>query len=259
MTITNNQLLFAFILSLLAGLSTGIGSILAFLIGRTDRSFLAGILGFSAGIMIYVSMIEIFVEARSYLELVYSASKGYGLTILAFFWGILLIALLDKLIPEEKNLPKVHDYKLMRMGLFSAIAIALHNFPEGIATFTSAIQDPVLGISITIAIMIHNIPEGISVSIPIYYATGSKMKGFIYSFLSGLSEPLGALLSYWFLLRYLSNTIFGIILAAVAGIMVYISIDELLPTAEKYGEHKIVMYGLVLGMVVIAFSLLIFT
>jgi ZIP family zinc transporter len=107
--------------------------------------------------------------------------------------------------------------------------------------------------------MIHNIPEGISVSIPIYYATGSKMKGFIYSFLSGLSEPLGALLGYWFLLRYLSNTIFGIILAAVAGIMVYISIDELLPTAEKYGEHKIVMYGLVLGMVVIAFSLLIFT
>ena len=135
--------------------------------------------------MIYVSMIEIFVEARSYLELVYSASKGYGLTILAFL-GILLIALLDKLIPEEKNLPKVHDYKLMRMGLFSAIAIALHNFPEGIATFTSAIQDPVLGISITIAIMIHNIPEGISVSIPIYYATGSKMKGFIYSFIGSI-------------------------------------------------------------------------
>jgi ZIP family zinc transporter len=144
------------------------------------------------------------------------------------------------------------------MGLLSALAIGIHNFPEGIATFVGALQDPALGISIAVAIAIHNIPEGIAVSVPIFYATGSRKKAFGLSFLSGLSEPAGALLGYFLILRYATDTLFGLLFAAVAGIMVFISLDELLPTAEKYGEHHIAMYGVVAGMAVMAASLVLF-
>jgi ZIP family zinc transporter len=144
------------------------------------------------------------------------------------------------------------------MGLFSALAIAIHNFPEGIATFTGALQDPALGVSIAVAIAIHNIPEGIAVSVPLYYATGSKKKAFIWSALSGLSEPVGAVVGYFLLMQFFNELMFGILFAGVAGIMVYISLDELLPTAEKYGEHHIAIYGVISGMVVMAVSLLLF-
>jgi ZIP family zinc transporter len=153
---------------------------------------------------------------------------------------------------------KVDNDSLLRMGLFSALAIAIHNFPEGIATFMSAIQDPKLGISIAVAVAIHNIPEGIAVSIPVYYATGNRKKAFMYSFLSGLSEPLGAIVGFILLRRFISPSLFGIIFASVAGIMVYISLDELMPTAEKYGHHHISIYGLIAGMAVMALSLLMF-
>ena len=146
----------------------------------------------------------------------------------------------------------------MRMGLFSALAIAIHNFPEGLATFMSALADPALGISIAVAIAIHNIPEGLSVSAPIYYATGSRKKAFVWSFLSGLSEPVGALLGYFLLRTFFNEATFGAIFASVAGIMVYISLDELLPTAEEYGEHHIAIFGLVIGMLVMAISLVLF-
>jgi ZIP family zinc transporter len=146
--------------------------------------------------------------------------------------------------------------KLLRMGMFSAIAIAIHNFPEGLATFMAGLHDPVMGVSIAVALAIHNIPEGIAVSVPIYYSTGSRKKAFFLSFLSGLSEPVGALIGYFVLLSFFNNTTFGIVFAAVAGIMVYISLDELLPTAEKYGEHHIAIYGLITGMAVMALSLL---
>ena len=141
---------------------------------------------------------------------------------------------------------------LLRMGMFSALAIAIHNFPEGLATFTSALADPTLGISIAVAIAIHNIPE------PLYYATGSKKKAFFYSFASGLSEPVGALVGYGLFYKYFNDITFGLLFASVAGIMVFISIDELLPTAEKYGEHHLAIYGLIAGMIVMAFSLLLF-
>jgi ZIP family zinc transporter len=147
---------------------------------------------------------------------------------------------------------------LLRMGMFSALAIAIHNFPEGLATFTSALADPTLGISIAVAIAIHNIPEGIAVSVPLYYATGSKKKAFFYSFASGLSEPVGALVGYGLFYKYFNDITFGLLFAGVAGIMVFISIDELLPTAEKYGEHHLAIYGLIAGMLVMAFSLLLF-
>jgi len=264
-----NKVLFAFGLTLFAGLSTGIGSALAFYTKQTNKKFLSAALGFSAGVMIYVSMVEIFVKARASLELVYGATKGYWVTTIGFFAGIALIAIIDKFVPSGENPHEARDVKemkdenqgdpeLLRMGLFSALAIAIHNFPEGLATFASAIQDPTLGISIAVAIAIHNIPEGIAVSVPIYFATGSKKKAFLYSFLSGLSEPLGAILGYFLLMRFFNEAMFGVIFAAVAGIMVYISLDELLPTAEKYGEHHIAIYGLISGMAVMAISLLMF-
>lgn len=264
-------ILFALGLTLFAGLSTGIGSALAFFSKKTNESFLSGALGFSAGVMIYVSMIEIFVKARASLENYYgSASKGYLITTLAFFAGIALIAIIDKLVPNHENPHEIHDgiemeqtevsknKSLMRMGMFSALAIAIHNFPEGLATFMSAIQDPKLGVSIAVAIAIHNIPEGIAVSVPIFYATGSKKKAFLFSFLSGLSEPVGALIGFFLLRNFLSEALFGIVFASVAGIMVYISLDELLPTAEKYGKHHIAIGGLIAGMAIMAVSLVLF-
>jgi ZIP family zinc transporter len=269
LAINMERVWFAFALTIFAGLSTGIGSALAFYTKQTNKKFLSAALGFSAGVMIYVSMIEIFVKARASLEGIYGVSRGYLITTVAFFGGIAMIALIDKLVPSGENPHEIHDVKemengrtrdpaLLRMGMFSALAIAIHNFPEGLATFTAAIQDPTLGISIAVAIAIHNIPEGIAVSVPIYFATGSKRKAFFYSFLSGLSEPLGAAVGYFLLLRYFSEATFGIVFAGVAGIMVYISLDELLPTAEKYGEHHIAIYGLISGMVVMAVSLVLF-
>jgi ZIP family zinc transporter len=148
--------------------------------------------------------------------------------------------------------------KLYRMGMFTAMAIAIHNFPEGLATFVSALKDVRLGTAIAVAIAIHNIPEGIAVSIPIYYATGSRRKAFYYSFLSGLSEPVGALIGYAIVFSFFSETVFGILFASVAGIMVFISLDELLPTAREYGQHHLAAYGLVGGMMLMALSLLMF-
>ena len=263
--------LFAFSLTLMAGLSTGIGSALAFFAKTTNTRFLTASLGFSAGVMIYVSFVEIFVKARESLEAALGPFQGYLITTLAFFAGIVLIAGIDFLVPDFENphelrdvedIPdqdlKINKKNLQRMGMFSALAIAIHNFPEGIATFVGALADPALGVSIAVAIAIHNIPEGIAVSVPIFYATGSRKKAFGLSFLSGLSEPAGAVIGYFLVLRYFSDALFGVMFAAVAGIMVFISLDELLPTAEKYGEHHIAMYGVVAGMIVMAASLVLF-
>jgi ZIP family zinc transporter len=270
---TTNEILFAFSLTLFAGLATGVGSALAFFTKQTNTRFLTASLGFSAGVMIYVSMVEIFVKGRAALESVAGPSLGYLYTTLAFFGGILIIAIIDKLVPSFENPHEVHDSSelmsvdaaelkkrknLHRMGMFSALAIAIHNFPEGLATFVGGLQDPALGISIAVAIAIHNIPEGIAVSVPLYFATGSRKKAFFYSFLSGLSEPVGAMIGYFLLLPYFNDFIFGLLFAVVAGIMVFISLDELLPTAEKYGEHHVAMYGVVAGMAVMAISLVLF-
>ena len=258
---------FAISLTVIAGLSTGIGSLLAFLSKSFNPKLLAGTLGFSAGVMVYVSMIEIFAKAKDSLAEVYGEKMGFLWTTVAFFVGIALIAIIDRLVPEAENPHEIDkanaDTKsgrssLMRMGLFSALAIGIHNFPEGLATFMGALSDPALGISITIAIAIHNIPEGIAVSMPIYYATGSRRKAFVYSSLSGFAEPIGALVGYFLLRQIFGESMFGFTFAAVAGIMVYISLDELLPTAEKYGEHHIAIYGLIGGMVVMAASLVLF-
>ncbi|PLR79919.1 zinc transporter ZupT [Bacillus canaveralius] len=266
------NILFAFGLTLMAGLATGIGSVLAFFTSTTNTKFLSVSLGFSAGVMIYVSMIEIFVKAKDALVGSLGVELGNWVTVAGFFGGILLIALIDKFIPKQGNpheLKKVEDMtkpekavngdpQLLKMGTFTALAIAIHNFPEGIATFTSALQNPGLGIAIAVAIAIHNIPEGIAVSVPVYFATGDKKKAFKLSFLSGLSEPVGAIVAYFILMPFLNDIMFGVIFAAVAGIMVFISVDELLPAAKKYDEEHLSIYGLVGGMAVMAVSLLLF-
>lgn len=263
----NHNVLFAFLLTLLAGLSTGIGSCIAFMAKQTNRKFLSVSLGFSAGVMIYVSMIEIFFEAQNSLIAQLGELKGSWATVLAFFGGMLVIAIIDRLIPAEENPHEVKSVegeetskpkKLMRMGLFTALAIALHNFPEGLATFVSAMQEPSVAIPIVVAIAIHNIPEGIAVSVPIYQATGSKSKAFCYSFLSGLAEPIGALIGWLILMPFMNDIMFGIVFASVAGIMVFISFDELLPAAREYGEHHLSIYGLISGMAIMAVSLLLF-
>ena len=264
-----NQVLFAFGLTLFAGLSTGIGSAIAFFAKRTNTKFLSVALGFSAGVMIYVSFVEIIQKANDSLTESLGTTSGWWVTVASFFGGILLIGIIDKFIPsienphelrgvEEMHMSPDKDQKLMRMGTFTALAIAIHNFPEGLATFTAALTEPSLGIAIAVAIAIHNIPEGIAVSVPIYYATNSKKKAFTLSFLSGLAEPVGALIGYLLLMPFLNNVVFGILFAGVAGIMVFISLDELLPAAQKYGEHHLSIYGLIAGMLVMAISLILF-
>lgn len=290
------QIMLPFILTLFAGLSTGVGSLIAFAAKKTNKRFLSLSLGFSAGVMIYVSMIEIFVKAKDSLVAELGTKGGSWATVAAFFGGIFLIAIIDKLIPSEENpheakrvvadckrskgekcekcaakescevreeclkeeVDAPQKSKLMRMGVFTALAIAVHNFPEGLATFVSALQDPSIAIPIVAAIAIHNVPEGIAVSVPIYQATGSRKKAFFYSFISGLAEPVGAVIGWLLLMPVMNDIVFGVIFAGVAGIMVFISVDELLPAAREYGEHHISIYGLIAGMMVMAVSLLLF-
>lgn len=265
----DGNVLLAFTVTLFAGLATGIGSLLAFFTKTTNTKFLSFSLGFSAGVMIYISMVEIFFKAQESLIGELGETRGSWATALSFFGGMLLIGLIDRLIPQagnphevkkvedmDKNPAKVKDEQLLKMGTFTAFAIALHNFPEGIATFVATLQDPALGIPIAIAVAIHNIPEGIAISVPIYYATGSRRKAFRLSFLSGLAEPAGAIIAFLLLMPFLTETLFGIIFASVAGIMVFISIDELIPAAKRYDETHTSIYGVVSGMAVMALSLL---
>ena len=302
------DVLYAFILTALAGISTMVGSFFVFFAKKNLEKFLAVSLGFSAGVMIYVSMIEIFPKAMGYISSSAGEMLGGYLCVIAFFVGIVLVALLDRFLPKvnvykassEKNKKKFlqkmshtglvklsvtksrlilkktnqnsckkffsqsntemqeteNKNKLFRLGVFTALALIIHNFPEGLATFMSALQDPGIAIVVAIAIAIHNIPEGIAVAMPIYYATGSKRKAFFYSFISGLAEPVGAVVGYLLFLPVMSDLVFGMIFAGVAGMMMLISLDELLPAAREYGKPYLAMYGLICGMFVMALSLL---
>ena len=263
----------AFGVTLFAWLATGIGSALAYFARRTNLSFLAISLGFSGCVMVYVSFAEILRKGESLLVTLHGPTTGAWMTAGGFFAGLVTMAIIDWLVPDTSNpheftpREELIDYqthhdatvpqaKLLRMGLFSALAIAIHNFPEGLATFLAALEDPHLGVAIGIAIAIHNIPEGISVSVPIFYATGNRRRAFGLSFLSGLSEPVGAVVGYLILRTFLTPGVLGITFALVAGVMVYISLDELLPTAREYGAGHQVLGGLLAGMAVMALSLL---
>lgn len=261
----NQTILIAFLLTLFAGLSTGIGSLIAFVAKRTNTNFLSLALGLSAGVMIYVSFMEMLPKSLESLSDILGEKTGMLYMILGLFGGIALIALIDFLIPESRNPHEMHGVEEMRSndrlkqtGIITAITIAIHNFPEGIATFMSALNSLEVAIPITVAIAIHNIPEGIAVAVPIYHSTVSKKKAFWLSFASGLAEPVGALIAFLFLLPFWTPMINGFILAAIAGIMIYISLDELLPSAEKYGKHHLSIIGLVAGMAVMAMSLFLF-
>jgi len=265
------DVLLAFGLTLFAGLSTGIGSAIAFFTRTTNTKFLSVSLGFSAGVMIYISFMEILPKSMEIMTSDAGLRTGNLIAVIAFFTGMILIALIDRMVPTFENPHEVrrveeiknnHDdfrrRKLYRMGMMSALAIAIHNFPEGLATFIVALQDLKLGLPIAVAIAIHNIPEGIAVSVPIYYATGSRKKAFKYSFLSGLAEPVGAIVGFLIFMPFMNDILFGFIFASVAGIMVFISVDELLPAAREYDEAHLSLYGLMGGMAVMALSLILF-
>ena len=284
-------------ITLLAGLATGIGSIIAFTAQRTNYRLLSVATGYSAGVMLYESLVEKYFKGLTALTERFGDYWGHWVNAGSFFGGMLLIGLIDNLIPAGENpheirtetetrplhddqaplapSPEVrqalhlehghaHDHhKLMRMGLFTALAIGIHNFPEGLATFLAALENPHLGVAIAIAIALHNIPEGISVSVPIFYATGDRKRAFLYSMLSGIAEPVGAGVAY-LILFFVSGgeggvvppELMGILFGGVAGIMVYISLDELLPTSRAYGKGHDSLFGLVAGMAVMALSLL---
>ncbi|MEG2772312.1 MAG: zinc transporter ZupT [Alistipes sp.] len=262
----DNNILYPLLLTLGAGLATGIGSTIAFFAHRTNKRLLSFSLGLSGGVMMYVSFVELFQQSQIALVAEWGAKSGLLITVAAFFTGMLLIGIIDRMVPSAENPHEargVEDMnrhpkhrKLMRMGMMTALAIAIHNFPEGIATFTTAVDNVSLGVAIAVAVAIHNIPEGIAVSIPIYFATGDRMKAFKLSLLSGLAEPVGAVLAWLILMPFMSGTLMGCVLAVVAGIMVFISIDELLPAAREYGEPHVALYGVVSGMAIMAGSLI---
>ncbi len=261
-----HNLIYALVLTLAAGLATGIGSLIALVARRTNKSLLAFSLGLSAGVMIYVSFVELFAHAQESLAHNFGEQMGVLYAVLALFGGIALIAIIDLIIPSAENPHEARcvedidspqkNKSLKRMGIMTAVAIAIHNFPEGIATFATAYEDSSLGLAIAAAVAIHNIPEGIAVSIPIYYATASRRKAFWYSLLSGLAEPLGGLLAFLVLMPLISESMMGVVLAAVAGIMIYISVDELLPAAREYGKPHTSLIGFIAGMAVMALSLI---
>lgn len=252
-------MILAFSLTLAAGLSTAIGGLVVLKRREPSAGFLATALGFSAGVMLWISFMEILPTASDDLsEKIRQPSLA---ATLAFFGGIAVIALIDRLVPAAVNPHETHDEgnvnvdQLRKMGIMMALAIGIHNFPEGFATFLSGMESLTIAVPVAIAIAIHNIPEGISVAIPIWRASGSRMKGFKWAALTGFAEPLGALIGYLLLLPVLGPVTMGIALAMVAGIMVFISLDELLPTAVATGKHHAAVYGLIGGMAVMALSL----
>ena len=249
---------FALLLSALAGLSTTIGSLLALFVRKPGSRLMTLTLGFSGGVMILVSFVELLPGGIDAL--------GFALANLAFFGGMMAMFLIDALIPHDYMAEHHHTEtensqdaalksRLLKAGLFVALGLGIHNFPEGMATFATSLSDPQLGIAITVAIAFHNIPEGLAVSAPVYAATGSRGKAFWWSFLSGVAEPVGALLAAAVLMPFLNEAVLGGLLSVVAGIMVFISIDELLPVSRAYGEEHLSILGIVGGMAVMAASL----
>ncbi len=274
-TLSFDVLLPAFLLTLFAGLSTGIGAALAFFSKHNNTKVLSIGLGFSAGVMIYISFAEIMQKSKEAFLPAFGDIGSDVIMLLCLFLGFGITFLIDQFIPEEINphelrkeqeldelkedssQPKRHML-LHRTGIFTAIAIGIHNFPEGFATFVAAIEELSLGIAIALAIAIHNIPEGMAVSLPIYHATGDRKRAFFYALSSGLAEPVGAIIGFFLLMPLMGDMTLGITFGIVAGIMLYISFDELLPSARVYGNAHTTILGIALGMAVMAFSLVAF-
>lgn len=239
----------ALVLTTAAGLSTTVGSVLGILVKNPGRRLMSATLGFAAGVLLYISFGQLL--PTSIEKLGFPAGNG------AFFAGVLAMFLLDYLTPHE-YFGEHHggeNARLLRTGLFVALGLAIHNFPEGLATFAGTLHDVRLGGAIAVAVAVHNIPEGLAVAAPIYAATGSRKKAFLYSFLSGLAEPLGAIMAAVVLYRFLTDTVLGIMVGAVAGLMVYVSLDELIPASREYGHEHLTIMSAAAGMGVMAASL----
>ena len=245
-----NNILFPILIATIAGLSTVLGGLVIYLkIGeRNITKFITFCLAFSVGIMICISILDLIPESSYIVMARYGILKGILSALGVFVLGAFLVGLLNRKLEGLKT--KSSNNNLYKIGILSMLALMLHNFPEGIATFMSAYKDIVLGISLGTAIMLHNIPEGISIAVPIYYATGSKKTAIAHTFLSGLAEPLGAIVAYIFLHKYITSTFIALTLIFVAGIMITLAIHELLPQALKYREEKWLILGLLLGTIV---------
>ncbi len=262
----------AFGLTVFAGLATGIGSGIAFWARRNNVRLLAWTLAFSAGVMLCVSFMEILPKATASLARALGEGRAGWCAAIGFFGGMAIMGLVDLIVRKGDNPHELRSdldleavksgaggephQGLWRMGLFTALAIGIHNFPEGMGTFLAALEDPRTGLAVAVAVALHNIPEGVSVSVPIYYATGERGRAFKWSLLSGLAEPRGGVAAARMLGWLLPAWAMGIVFAGVAGVMVYISLDELLPTARQFGKSHEVIAGITAGMAIMAGSLL---
>lgn len=240
-----NTTIYGFLLTVLAGFSTLIGTIFIFNKKTNKEKVIVSALSFAAGVMITVSFTDLLPESFFSLSQYLKSFPSFIIIGIFFSIGVLLSMLIDKYLPE----PKENISGLYRVGLISMLAIILHNIPEGIATFMATHADLNLGVTLAIAIALHNIPEGISISIPIYYATGSRKKAFFYTFISALSEPFGALLTFLFLGKFMNNFAMGLLFSVIAGIMMQISIYELLPTTKKYHMKKRMILFFMIGVI----------
>jgi ZIP family zinc transporter len=249
----DERIALALLLSAFAGLSTTVGSLLGLFVRDPGPRFVTLTLGFAAGVMVLISFVELL---PSGIETV-----GFGPALLAFFGGMVAMFLIDVLIPHEyageqqRVGDEAQNGQLLKAGMFVALGLAIHNFPEGMATFAATLEDVSVGVAIAVAIAIHNIPEGLAVSAPVYAATGSRGKAFLWSFLSGVSEPLGALLAALILLPFLNEAVLGYVLSVVAGIMIFIAIDELIPVSRSFDNEHLSIVGIIAGMMVTAISL----
>lgn len=259
----------AFLLALVAGAATGVGAALTFALRKNDFKIFALGMSFSAGVMVYLSFTDILPTAIAKMQGGGISDRlGHALAVLAFFAGVALAGVIDYFIPEHVDHemaergaePHAHGRpsKAGKAAVFTAVALAIHNFPEGLSVFVAGLDDIKVGIGVAIAIMLHNIPEGVSVALPIYSATGDKRKAFCWATLSGMAEPLGAVFAYFALAPYLTPQLVGAALALTAGIMVYISLDELLPMAKEYGEEHYGIVGVFSGMAFMAAVSIIF-
>lgn len=258
-----NDLIFGFALSLFAGLSTGIGAAVAFFLKKPSTRFLTFAIGTSAGVMLYISFMELIPAAQEYI----GDGQGKWIFLAAMFGGMGLAGFIDRLVPDEENPHEIHGLKewekspvpehagMKRSAYFFALSIAIHNFPEGMATMVSAFDSAEVASSVALAVAIHNIPEGVAVAIPLYFATKSRKKSFFYASLTGLAEPIGALVAMIILLPFLSPMLLGILFASVSGFMIFISLDELLPMSRRWGHHHLAIYGVTAGMLLMGFLL----
>lgn len=257
----------AFVSSALAGLATMFGALIVFVSKSDNKKFLSSALGFSAGVMIFISFMEMMPMAQENFMKTMADKQAQWMVLASFFGSMAVFGIISHLVPEadapheiktEHELEeRSEELALEKVGLKSAIAIGIHNFPEGMVTFMTGLMDPAMGLSIAVAIAMHNIPEGIGVAAPIYFATGDKKRALWLTFLSGVSEPVGALLAYLLLRPFLTPTLFGVVFGAISGIMVLISFDELLPASRAYGETHLSLLGLIFGMMVMGASLII--